>query len=104
MNNKNITKYTKPVYIYTTYPVENSNDNPVDEFKSIVRKSYKVLSAEDVMAIDLIKKEGVDTGIDYYVKARNANREQTANRLNIIFLKLDDYRIYKSKYLAANLN
>lgn len=93
----------RPIYKYTTFPVESSNENPVENFKSLVGKSYKVLSAEDVIALDLMKKEGIDVGIDYYVKTRNANKEHTKKRLNSIYSNLHDFRIKKTNYLAASI-
>jgi len=63
-----------PHYKYTTYSVEKSNDKPVDEFKEVATKSYKVLSAEDIQSFNIAKKEGLQKGIDHYIKTRNVKR------------------------------
>ncbi len=93
-----------PIYKYTTYPIENSVENPVKKFKSLAGKNYKVLSHEDIIALDMIKKLGIDAGVDYYVKARNASTEYTIKRLNYIYSNLDNFRIKKTNYLAVNNN
>lgn len=105
--NKN-TKYDisgfRPVYKYSMHPVKNANENPVENFKAIAGKNYKVLSAEDIIAIDTMKKEGIDAGIDYYVNARNSDPKLAKKRLNHIYSNLNNFRIKTNNYLAQNTN
>ena len=90
----------RPYYKYTTYSVEKSHVKPVDEFKQIAKKPYKVLSAEDIQSFNIAKKEGLEKGIDYYSKSRNVKRSFAASRIKNIVHEFDKYIIKSNNYLA----
>lgn len=90
-------------YKITTVSVQNSNDNPIDIFKSHTKgKLYKVLSAEDIKGLEIAKNKGLNAGVDYYVNVRGADRNFVVKRLKGIITNLDKFRIESSGYLAAS--
>lgn len=89
-------------YKFTTVPVKDLNENPVEQFKLLAKgKPYKVLSAEDIKGIEIAKRKGLDAGVDYYVDVRGADRDFVKNRLKGIMTNLDAYRIQSDTYLAT---
>ncbi len=80
------TKYdiagSERIFTYATLPIENKHENPIDLFKDITKRGYKVLSAEDLKALHIIKKKNFNAGIEYYINARNADRDFTTARFS----------------------
>ncbi|WP_010521119.1 hypothetical protein [Aquimarina agarivorans] len=94
--NRNLeTKYDisgeKRIFTYATLPIENKHDNPIELFKDITKKGYKVISAEDIKALSIIEKKNFKAGVDYYINARNADKDYTIARFNDLQLNYSKY-------------
>ena len=90
-------------YKFSSAPIKNEKENPVTIFKSYTKgKAYKVLSAEDIKGIEIAKSKGFDSGVDYYVKVRGADRGFVVKRLKDLLTNLSKFRIKSSTYLAAS--
>ncbi len=80
------TKYdisgNKRIFTYATLPIESKHENPIDLFKDSTKRGYKVLSAEDIKALSIIKRKNFNAGIEYYINARNADRDFATARFN----------------------
>lgn len=90
-------------YKFSSAPIQNQKENPVTIFKSYTKgRAYKVLSAEDIKGIEIAKSKGFDSGVDYYVGVRGADRDFVVKRLKNLLTNLSKFRIKPSSYLAAS--
>ena len=97
-------KQSIPKYKYTTLNVKNSNEDLVASFKSVAGKAYKVLSAEDIESLKLVKSSSFKNAVVYYVTTRNTSEKYAEDRLKNLTDNLEKYRIKSSKYLASRIN
>ncbi len=70
-------------YKFTTVPVEHSNDNPVNRFKSLLGgKSYRIYSDQSLKDFKVAKRKGSNALVAYYtnVKQTNGKIANTYNR------------------------
>ena len=93
-----------PKYKYTTISVKNSNDDLVEAFTIAAGKPYKVLSAEDIESLELIKSSSFKDAVAYYVATRNTSEKYATDRLKNLNDNLEKYRIQSPKYLASSIN
>lgn len=83
----------EPIFKYTTLPVESRNENPVNKFKALAGKNYKVLSKEDLKSIDIAEVKGMRSAVSYYVKKRGSSWDFARKRIKDLKTKYDEFRI-----------
>lgn len=86
-------KESIPKFKYATINVKKTSDNPVEVFKAVAGKAYKVLSAEDIVSMEIIKKSNLANAVVYYVTTRNTTKKYAENRLKNIYGNLERFRI-----------
>ena len=85
-----------PRFKYSSISVEKAHEQPVEDFKTIAKKAYKVLSAEDVKSMDIARKNGLEKGIDYYTQTRNVKRYYASRRISDLMNNYDKYIIKRA--------
>jgi len=92
-NSKYDISFHKPYYKYVTISVKNTNETPVDKFKFLAKKPYKVISFEDIKSIDIAKEQGLIIASEYYSKTKHVNNIAAISRINYLINNFDIYRI-----------
>lgn len=78
---------------YSTIPLERKGEDIFNTFRSEAYKGYKVLSKEDVIALQIIDEGDLGAGVKYYVSEKvNEEEEVVKRRLKNL------YKIYR-KYM-----
>ena len=80
------------LFRYTTLQIQNKTEDPVKTFRYLCGKTYKVLSAEDLMALELIDKKSFKTAVTYYMHARQAEEEFVVHRFADLTANFSKFR------------
>ncbi len=80
------------MFRYTTLQIKNKYEDPVKTFRGLSRKHYKVLSAEDLKALELIDKKSFTSAVNYYMNARQAEKDFVINRFANLTVNFSKFR------------
>ena len=83
---------SRRLYKHTTLQIKDRTEDPVKTFRYLCDKTYKVLSAEDVKALELIEKKGFRTAVSYYMDARQAEEKFVVNRFSDLTANFSKFR------------
>lgn len=86
-----------PIFKYTTFPVKNRSESPINNFIAMVGKPYKVLSYDDLKSLEIIEEQNFEQGVLYYMNARDAEKKYVTNRLQKLVTNYEKYRIKNPK-------
>ena len=93
---------SEPDFKYSTIAVKTRNENPVENFRTLAGKLYKVLSKEDIKSVEIAKESDISSGISYYVNTRNANWDFSSKRITDLVNNYEKYRINNSRGVIAS--
>jgi len=93
--NRNTRKYAINLsnvrYVYTTYQIRQGEDSCLD-FLHLSEKAYKVISKEDIEALNIYQNQGVNKAVSYLQKQKKTNLKYTHNRI-LSLVEFIPYRI-----------